>query len=67
MQMPKEFHTINEGIPREGRQIGMDTLQNREGLHVWIRLTPKSRRSISVYLTRQDAHNLIEEIKHRLF
>jgi len=37
-QMPKEFHSLNEGIPTEesNSKLHMDTHQQREGLHVWI-------------------------------
>lgn len=55
-------------------QIGMGTNQDREGLHFWIS-RPKENpqpdespvESMSVHLTRRDALNLIEEIRHRLF
>jgi hypothetical protein len=65
--MDSKFHTLNEGIPIGKGQIGMDTLNNRDGVHFWVRPSSRSKRSVSVYLSRKDAMNLIEEIKHRLF
>lgn len=76
--MEKEYHTLNEGIPVNSREenkshIGIDTKQNRNGLHLWIGKHEINREnestfvSQSVHLSREDAWNLIEEIKHRLF
>jgi hypothetical protein len=60
--------TIYGGIPKAKSKtdfkIGMDTLNDREGLHFWI---CNDKKMVSVHLTREDARNLIEEIKDRLF
>jgi len=64
-------------------RIGMDTHPQREGLHLWIskwrepteeekknleiKNNEKIRESLSIHLTREDAHNLIKEINARLF
>lgn len=78
----KEYHTLNEGIPAEetkgGNIVAMATGNNKQWLHLWIghheRVKVEGRKtkrpvfvSQSVHLSRQDALNLIEEIKHRLF
>ena len=71
--MDKEYHSLNEGIPKSSRipHIGMDTKQNRNGLHFWIGGKPEHVQDdyylTSVHLTREDAMNLIEEMRHRLF
>jgi len=79
MNLHKELHSLNEGIPSGNdthNHVGMDTLNNREGIHLWIghhksvKIKGKSEsvfESQSVHLTREDAQNLIEEIRHRLF
>ena len=76
--MEKEFHTLNEGIPintkNNENHLGMDTKNNREGLHIWIGHKEQKDSnaevtfvSQSIHLTRQEAFNLIEEIRKRLF
>jgi len=63
-----------------GNTIGMDTGGNRDWLNLWIghhevkicKIKGKRRKidkfvGQGVFLTRQDALNLIEEIRHRLF
>jgi len=63
-----------------GNNVGMDTGGNRDWLNLWIghheakvvKIKGKRRKidkfvGQGVFLTRQDALNLIEEIQHRLF
>lgn len=61
-----------EQIPR----IGMDTMTDREGLHLWVTGTAETmglsgdtlcNASISVHLSRSQAKALINEINRRLF
>lgn len=64
---------------RGGNTIGIDTGNNKAWLHLWVGHHKQKRVRVegkrikmevfvgeSVHLTRQDALNLIEEIKHRL-
>jgi hypothetical protein len=57
-----------------GSWLSMDTQPQREGLHVWIsRDIPDNEggvaetESISIYLTRDDARDLVADINRRLF
>ena len=67
-----KYERIEIPAGAKGNKIGMDTKQEREGLHMWIgRHIPTDGGYIfderSVHLTREDARNLIKEIQRRLF
>lgn len=65
MSGDEKFHTIYNRIA--GGRLHMDTLNQREGIHLWIRRVDDPNESVSVHLTRTEARFLVEEINARLF
>ena len=51
------------------RTIGMDTKNQKEGIHLWISIfyDNDSLKSTSIHLSREECKNLVKEINTRLF